>query len=582
MPADVVEAPAIKNPFVGPRPFRPSEILHAREWETRQITDLLLASRVVLLHAPSGAGKTSLLRTTQARACMQAGLGRPRFIKVGSEPAAIAAVRNRYVWSAFLSLQPGHQSLPAPTGDRTLADLFNRWLDDRLVRATQRVPRRPSPERLQTDAPYVLFFDQFEDIVTRDPTDMPAKEVFFDELARLLHNPRWWAILAIREDHLGAIEPLARRLPTRLRDRFRLDFLAEKAAGDAIRKPAEAVNVEFVESAITRLVDELRQVTVQQLGQAPKKQPGLFVEPVHLQVVCRRLFEKRRRPDRIDEGDVEALASEAPKRAQDARFTSGVDLALASYYREALQRVSVDSGVTERRLRDWIENTLISSGGLRRQVLKAEATIADGEPPREDGLPALALAPLLNTYLVREDARHGASFIELAHDRLVAPVREDNRVWREKSLSLLQRRAPEWSKDRPDRLLLRGRALREAQRWIATHEREATSIERELLEASLDTDLRRSNLAETGWAVIFTHDADPAIREALGELLAHRSRQATRKNPRLYRELSGSSGYQPGESAQAFVARHGGSLSAVHAERLPYYLLIVGHPEDIP
>jgi len=51
-----------ENPYVGPRAFRSGEKLPAREREQRELTDVLIAERVVLLHSPSGAGKTSVIQ----------------------------------------------------------------------------------------------------------------------------------------------------------------------------------------------------------------------------------------------------------------------------------------------------------------------------------------------------------------------------------------------------------------------------------------------------------------------------------------------------------------------------------------
>jgi ATP/maltotriose-dependent transcriptional regulator MalT len=49
------------NPYVGPRSFAPGERLYGRGVETRKLANLLGTERVVLLHSPSGAGKTSLV-----------------------------------------------------------------------------------------------------------------------------------------------------------------------------------------------------------------------------------------------------------------------------------------------------------------------------------------------------------------------------------------------------------------------------------------------------------------------------------------------------------------------------------------
>ena len=47
------------------------------------------------------------------------------------------------------------------------------------------------------------------------------------------------------------------------------------------------------------------------------------------------------------------------------------------------------------------------------------------------------------------------------------------------------------------------------------------------------------NLAETGWGVIFAHDADPGIRDALAPLLELRETQATKYKEHYFRDFSG-------------------------------------------
>ncbi len=86
------------------------------------------------------------------------------------------------------------------------------------------------------------------------------------------------------------------------------------------------------------------------------------------------------------------------------------------------------------------------------------------------------------------------------------------------------------------------------------------------------------NLAESGWGIIFAHDADPALKETLSPLLELRQGQAG-EHYRLYEK---DAGYRVAKDTKSsFLARHGAGPGPADPEKVPYYLLIVGSPEKI-
>lgn len=88
------------------------------------------------------------------------------------------------------------------------------------------------------------------------------------------------------------------------------------------------------------------------------------------------------------------------------------------------------------------------------------------------------------------------------------------------------------------------------------------------------TDIEPNRLRQTGWAVIFAPNVDPVVRSALEPLLQHRRGETSQ----YYRELE----YRAGDTARSFLSRHGVGLNQILPKSVPFYLLIVGSPADIP
>ena len=83
-----------------------------------------------------------------------------------------------------------------------------------------------------------------------------------------------------------------------------------------------------------------------------------------------------------------------------------------------------------------------------------------------------------------------------------------------------------------------------------------------------------NNLQDAGWCVVSPPDLDPAIHQALRPLIELRRQQAGQ----LFRETT----WMPNESASAFLGRHGTGLGHPDPLRMPYYVLIVGDPAQVP
>ena len=347
--------------------------------------------------------------------------------------------------STVLSLE---ESRPA---DRRLSldELAGVTLDDYFARLAADDPDGLHP---------CFVFDQFEELVTLDPTDVDAKRAFLEELGVALRDRSRWALFAMREDFIAQLDPFLGLLPTRLAGRYRLDLLGPAAAKDAVKRPAAVLGVVFTDEAATRLIDDLRRVKVQR-GATVTEEPGPHVEPVQLQVACRRLWSSLD-PTEQDIG------------IDDVTVLGNVDEALADFYEDAIHTATARSGVAEREIRTWVDARLITEHGFRAQAL---------EGPGPAG-PAV-LAALEDAHLIRSEQR-GTLWYELSHDRLVAPVRDSNAAWRVQHLSTLQREAQSWDRQgRPAGMLMTGEVLAEAEQWAATHPDDLLAVDREYLEA---------------------------------------------------------------------------------------------------
>ena len=157
--------------------------------------------------------------------------------------------------------------------------------------------------------------------------------------------------------------------------------------------------MEFTAEAADKLLNDLSLVRVSQLDGTVEDKSGPYVEPMHLQVVCRELW------DKLPAGT---------ESVTDADITQSGDVnqALAGYYARKVANIASSVGVSERALRVWLGGALphrsilpartvarVSTG--RPSTLRRDVPLALNVPPcvPAPGPPRLAAAPVQRTAL---------------------------------------------------------------------------------------------------------------------------------------------------------------------------------------
>jgi WD40 repeat protein len=478
------------NPYVGPRPFERSDRdkFYGRARETRDLLSLIMAERVVLFYAQSGAGKTSLLNTQIIPALEDDGFFVLPVVRVGSEvPPGLPPhrVKNIFVFSAWLGLV-GKDTPVFTLTDTTLNAALNKWLLDAPLDEESGQPRPP-----------ILIFDQFEEILTTHRDRWQDARGFFEQLAEALEkHPKLGVVLAMREDFVAGLDAYAPLLPKRLKTRFRMERLGYAGALEAIKQPAANAGVPFAPGVAERLADDLRRIKATRFGGAEKAGGaaqsggneqavlGPYVEPVQLQVVCSQLWESlpEQGDQRIDEEDVSEYGN--------------VDRALIGFYEHCVHMASTDTGVRESELRRWFADKLITPMQTRGLVLRGDKETA--------GLNNAAVDHFETTHIISSDVRAGARWYEIAHDRLVDPINQSNHAWELTRQTPLRLTARQWKQTGQSGLLFVGQALRDAEDWLAAHPDGAESEEYDFVKASQQLEKsrrRRRIITATGFAV---------------------------------------------------------------------------------
>ena len=230
--------------------------------------------------------------------------------------------------------------------------------------------------------------------------------MFLEQLAEASESlPDLRVLLVLRDDFLSRLLSFADVFRNGLRDRYFLEPLRRRAAEQAITDPVRDTGRSFEPAAVDDLVRRLMTSRVDVGDSRIVQVEGEFVEPVLLQVVCQALWT--------------ALPAEVSTITwAHVRELADVDISLARFYSDAVREAAELGLVSERRIREWVQEKLLTQSGGTRGTVYMGANTTEGLPNE--------VVSRLEGKLLRAEFRAGARWLEITHDSLLGPIEQSN------------------------------------------------------------------------------------------------------------------------------------------------------------
>lgn len=433
------------GPYVGLDYFGEEDagLFFGRDAERKRIIGNLQASRLTLLYAESGVGKSSLLRAgvsarlRQLAARSVAERGSARYF-----PVVFSTWRGNSKAALIAALEAAARPLLREDAKLSLRrDALEHAIEDFVA---------------AVDATPLLILDQFEEHFLYEPRE---EKGFDDELARCVNRRdlRANVLISVREDAYSLIgDRFKARIPNVYGNYLHLDFLDARAARDAVLEPVKAFNrlqapgtppFEVETALVDAVLEQVRRGRVT-IGDGRAPDVGAMggparVETAYLQLVMKRLWD-------------EEVASDSRRlRLETLRRLGGASTIIRAHLDDVLAGLSAD----QRDAAAAAFRFLVTSGGRKIALSSGElGEFSDAAPaPLEQALEHLERERILRPIPSPEPG--GVARSEIYHD-VLAPAILD---WRRRHVEERRRAETERRlaqvRERARRLEVRNRRL---------------------------------------------------------------------------------------------------------------------------